>query len=132
MLHDATPGRLRLIVSPAVQWPAEPLKSEISKTRVPIPNELALLLSAAVALGDGTTIVTNEAGRAVGPWAIERAVRDARGRIPGPMATCGRTRRRHHARPSRRRSPRTNLPGYRPHPVIGDRPQPCRAGQAVA
>src|SRR5258705_9767592 len=67
---------MRGVVSPAVQWPAEPLKSEISKTPVPIPNELALQLSAAVAIGDGTTIVTNEAGRAAGPWAIERAVRD--------------------------------------------------------
>ena len=74
---------MRGVVSPAVQWPAEPLKSEISKTPVPIPNELALLLSAAVAIGDGTTIVTNEAGRAAGPWAIERAVRDVRRAIPG-------------------------------------------------
>ena len=74
---------MRGVVSPAVQWPAEPLKSEISKTPVPIPNELALLLSAALANGDGTTIVTNEAGRAVGPWAIERAVRGARRSVPG-------------------------------------------------
>jgi hypothetical protein len=60
---------MRGVVSPAVQWPVEPLNPEISKTPVPIPNELALLLSAAVANGDGTTIVTNEAARAAGPWA---------------------------------------------------------------
>ena len=87
---------MRGVVSPAVQWPAEPLKSEISKTPVPIPNELALLLSAAVAIGDGTTIVTNEAGRAAGPWAIERAVRDVRRAIPvfrrsSAFTTCGTT-----------------------------------------
>lgn len=74
---------MRGIVSPAIQWPAEPLKSEISRTPVPIPNELALLLSAAVAAGDATTIVTNDLGRPAGPWIIERAVRDVRDSIPG-------------------------------------------------
>jgi integrase len=70
------------VVSPAIQWPAEPLKSEISRTQVPIPNELSLLLSAAVARGNGTSIVCAESGRPAGPWAIERAVRDARRAIP--------------------------------------------------
>jgi hypothetical protein len=41
---------MRGIVSPAIQWPAEPLKSEISKTPIPIPDELSLMLSAAVAV----------------------------------------------------------------------------------
>ena len=33
---------MRGIVSPAVQYPAEPLKSETSRTAVPIPASLAL------------------------------------------------------------------------------------------
>jgi integrase len=74
---------MRGVISPAIQWPAEPLKSEISKTPIPIPNELSLLLSAAVAAADGTTIVSNEIGRPAGPWAIERAFRSARATIGG-------------------------------------------------
>jgi hypothetical protein len=74
---------MRGIVSPAVQWPNEPLKSETSRTPVPIPNELALMLSAALAADNGSTMVSNELGRPAAPWAIERAVRAARGGIPG-------------------------------------------------
>ena len=40
---------MRGVVSPAVQYPAEPLKSETSQTPVPIPQSLALELSAHVA-----------------------------------------------------------------------------------
>jgi integrase len=69
---------MRGIVSPAIQWPAEPLKSQISRPPVPIPNELSLVLSAAVAAGNGATVVTNEFGRPAGPWAIQRAFRDVR------------------------------------------------------
>jgi integrase len=72
---------MRGIVSPAIQWPAEPLKSEISKTPIPIPDELSLMLSAAVAVGGGATVVGNEFGQPAGPWAIERAVRAARERV---------------------------------------------------
>jgi len=39
---------MRCVVSPAIQWPAEPLQSETSRTPIPIPQELALELSAAV------------------------------------------------------------------------------------
>jgi integrase len=74
----------RGVVSPTIQWPNEPLKSDTSKTRIPIPNELSLELSAAVARGRGLTIVTAEDGRPIaGPWAIERTVRDARTKVEG-------------------------------------------------
>jgi integrase len=66
------------VVSPAVQYPAEPLKSETSRTPVPIPRELALELSAAVARWQGQTVVTDELGRPSSPWAIERAMRRIR------------------------------------------------------
>jgi integrase len=75
---------IRGVVSPTIQWPNEPLKSDTSKTRIPIPNELSLELSAAVAQGRGLTIVTAEDGRPIaGPWAIERTVRDARTKVEG-------------------------------------------------
>ena len=83
------------MVTPAVQWP---LKSETNRTPVPIPGELALMLSAAVAAADSTAVVTNELGRPAGPWAIERAYRAARDTVPGlPAAastTCGTTAHR--------------------------------------
>lgn len=74
---------MRGIITPAIQWPAEPLKSDTSKTPIPIPNEMALELSASVSAVGGQTIVTNELGRPAGPWAIERAVREARSGIKG-------------------------------------------------
>lgn len=73
---------MRGVVSPAIQWPADPLKSEMSRTPIPIPNDLALLLSAAVARGRGDAIVSDDAGRPAGPWAIQRALRRARLQVP--------------------------------------------------
>jgi integrase len=74
---------MRGIVSPTVQWPDEPLKSEASRIPVPIPNELALMLSVAASAAAGMRLVTNELGRPAGPWVIERAVRDARVQVVG-------------------------------------------------
>jgi len=75
---------IRGIVSPAILWPADELKSDTSKTPIPIPNELSLELSVAVARGNGKAIVTGDDGRAIaGPWVIERAVRDAREKVDG-------------------------------------------------
>ncbi len=67
---------MRGIIAPAVQYPAEPLKSDTSRTPIPIPNEFALELSRDVA---GRTWVLEDAlGAQVGPWAVERGVRAAR------------------------------------------------------
>lgn len=74
---------MRGIVTPAVQWPEDPLKSDTSRTAVPIPAELTLQLSAAVARWRGETVVTDGNRAAASPWAIERAVRTARKKIPG-------------------------------------------------
>jgi len=74
---------MRGVVSPAIQYPADPLKSETSRTPVPIPQELALELSAAVARWEGETVVTDEIGRTSSPWALERAIRTARRKVPG-------------------------------------------------
>lgn len=74
---------MRGIVSPVVQHPAEPLKSETSRTPVPIPRELALMLAANVERFGGSTVVTDEIGRPSSPWAIERSVRNVRGSVKG-------------------------------------------------
>jgi integrase len=66
-----TPGDvdfMRGIVSPVIQWPGEPLKTETSRTPIPIPRELTLLLSAALQVGEGGDLRQQRArptGRAV-------------------------------------------------------------------
>ncbi|HET8602562.1 MAG TPA: tyrosine-type recombinase/integrase [Marmoricola sp.] len=74
---------MRGIVSPAVQYPAEPLKSEMSQTPVPVPHSLTLALSAHVARWEAETVLVNELGRQLGPWALERAIRTARAKVKG-------------------------------------------------
>lgn len=71
---------MRGVVSPAVQYPAEPLKTETSKTPVPIPSALALTLSAHVAATTrrGDWFLANEWGQQLAPWTLQRAVRAAR------------------------------------------------------
>ncbi len=111
-LHDAMPERLRAavllgafaglrdaqacglriadidfmlgIITPAVQYPAEPLKTETSKAALPIPQSLALALSAHVARwSTDETVLANEWGDQLGPWALQRAIRAARAKVPG-------------------------------------------------
>ena len=78
---------MRGIVAPAIQWPAGPLKSETSRTPVPIPQELALELAAGVKKYEGTTVVANEVGEPCSPWELQRAVRVARKKVKGlPVA----------------------------------------------
>lgn len=74
---------LRGMLTPATQYPAEPLKTETSRTPIPIPRGLCTALSAHVARwrGGGEHLLVGEAGdsgRQLGPWVLERALRDAR------------------------------------------------------
>jgi len=69
---------MRGVVSPAIQWPDKPLKSHISRSSIPIPQEMALELAEAVRLGKGKSIVTDEWRNPGGPWTIERGIRAAR------------------------------------------------------
>ncbi|MGI8537733.1 MAG: site-specific integrase [Mycobacteriales bacterium] len=72
---------MRGVVSPAVQYPAEPLKSETSRTSVPIPRSLATELSAAVSGSE--TLLTDMWGHQLAPWTLERHLRAARVKVPG-------------------------------------------------
>lgn len=69
---------MRGIVRPVMQRAGEELKTEISRTPLPIPHELALELSAAVARWGGDYVVTDGLRGQTSTWAIERAVRAAR------------------------------------------------------
>jgi integrase len=73
---------MRGIISPAVQYPAEELKTEISTTSIPIPRSLALELAAHVQQHPGETLLTSPRGQ-LEPWRLERAIRTARGKVDG-------------------------------------------------
>lgn len=76
---------IRGIVHPVQQWPDKPLKTEGSGQPVPIPQDLALLLSASVQRYPSTMMVTGGvAGEPAPPWVIERAVRTARAAVDLP------------------------------------------------
>lgn len=68
---------MRGIVHPRVQYPAEELKTEMSKTPVPIPRTLALELSAHVERWPGKTLL-NRAGEQIPPSTIDYHVRKRR------------------------------------------------------
>jgi integrase len=74
---------MRGIIWPKVQYPAEDLKTDISRTAVPIPASLALGLSAHVARWPGATLLTDDRGGQLGPWTLERAMRTARTKVDG-------------------------------------------------
>ena len=74
---------MRGVIHPRVQYPAEELKTETSRTPVPIPRSLALDLSAHVAAWPGEWLLTNDRGGQLGPWQLQRAMRDARAKVPG-------------------------------------------------
>ncbi len=74
---------MRGIVSPARQYPDETLKTETSRTPVPIPESLALALSAHVAEFSDGWMLTDEFGHQLGPWQLQRAFRQARAGVPG-------------------------------------------------
>lgn len=74
---------MRGVIHPQVQYPAEELKTEISRTPVPIPRSLALELSAYVKDWPGETLLTGRGGGQLPPWALERAVRTARAKLDG-------------------------------------------------
>lgn len=74
---------MRAVIRPAVQYPAEPLKTEISRTPVPVAQSMALELAAHVRRHPGETVLAGGEGGQLGPWALERAVRAARGKVAG-------------------------------------------------
>jgi integrase len=74
---------MRGVVTPAVQWPAEPLKTRASCEQIPIPASLALRLSAHVATRQGEWVLTNRWGDQLSPTTLQRAWRRARQEVAG-------------------------------------------------
>lgn len=69
---------MRGVVTPEVQYPAEPLKTETSKTPIPIPAEMALELASYVERYASEWLVSDGVGGQASPWSIERAMRSVR------------------------------------------------------
>jgi integrase len=74
---------LRRPINPAVQYPADELKTETSRMPVPIPASMVLALSAHVLDLPSATVLTDERGGQLGPWMLDRAFRAARGKVAG-------------------------------------------------
>ncbi|MGB8206418.1 MAG: tyrosine-type recombinase/integrase [Mycobacterium sp.] len=75
---------IRGVVHPKQQWPDKPLKTDGSDQPIPIPQDLALLLSASVQKYPSDMMVTNGPGTdRCGPWIIDRAIRAIRDQIDG-------------------------------------------------
>lgn len=75
---------MRGVIHPAVQYPAEPLKSAVSMTPIPVGNLLALQLSAHVAAWPaGEHVMGNWYGKQLAPWTLEVHFRRARDEVPG-------------------------------------------------
>jgi integrase len=74
---------MRGVITPQIQYPAEPLKTEMSRTPIPIPRELALQLNHNPTKWGSDTIVTGEWGRSIAPYTIETNFRRARVQVEG-------------------------------------------------
>ena len=74
---------LRGIVAPTLQYPAEQLKTDTSRTPVPIPRAMAEAISASIARHGGAYVVTDGHGRQMAPKEVMRQIRKARARVPG-------------------------------------------------
>jgi integrase len=77
---------VRGVVHPVRQYADQPLKTAGSAAPIPIPRELTLLLSAAVAHHPSEWLVPrsiNGGDRPCSPNTVEKAVRDARATVPG-------------------------------------------------
>jgi integrase len=69
------------IVTPAVQYPVGPLKTEDSAAATPLPTTMTAELSAHVARWRAETLLTNTQGRQLAPWGLERAFGAAKAKV---------------------------------------------------
>ncbi|MGR6899775.1 MULTISPECIES: site-specific integrase [Glutamicibacter] len=74
---------LRGFITPAIQYPGVPLKTEESKNPIPIPRALAYELNKNPAKWGSETFVTLENGRPAAPYTIEARFRVARATVEG-------------------------------------------------
>ena len=88
---------MRGMVHPVRQHPADPLKTEISRTPVPIPQDLALALSRHVEDYSTRGCMCDEAGRQLGPWGLQRHTGQLERKCQGCRRGSGSTTRHYYA-----------------------------------
>jgi integrase len=71
------------IIHPAVEYPAEPLKTVISRMAIPIPPSLSTELLVHQAQFPGPAVLCDLDGHQIGPWRLERALCAAREKVTG-------------------------------------------------
>lgn len=74
---------LRGVITPAMQYPQEPLKTEVSKTPIPIPQSLALQLNRVPAKWGSTHLIVSESGKPVSPRMLNDAWMEVRPNVKG-------------------------------------------------
>ena len=75
---------MRAAVHPHVQYPVEEVKTKVSRTSVPVPASRVAELPAQIArYSRHGTVLAGADGRQLSPWAVERAMRTARKKVPG-------------------------------------------------
>lgn len=72
---------MRGVIKPAVQYPNAELKTEMSRTPIPIPLELAVELNRNPVKWGSPTIVVGMNGRPIAPYTLEEAFRRARATV---------------------------------------------------
>ncbi|GAA1229569.1 site-specific integrase [Prauserella halophila] len=80
------PGEVKWLqreLHPEVQYPEEPLKTDMSRTPLPVADTLLTALSEHVKVYPASTVLTNTDGRQAGPWRIDREMRRVRGGVEG-------------------------------------------------
>lgn len=70
-------------ITPSVQYPAEPLKTEMSMTAIPIPDAFVGELKRLLDGRTGGTVVVDDGGKQMGPWKVEREMRRRRVKVEG-------------------------------------------------
>jgi integrase len=71
------------VILPAVQYPAEPLKTEMSMTAVPIPDSFVGELKRLLDGREDGWVVPDDEGAQLGPWKVERHMRRIRRTVAG-------------------------------------------------
>ncbi|MFF3875994.1 tyrosine-type recombinase/integrase [Streptomyces sp. NPDC001978] len=71
------------VITPAVQYPAEPLKTEMSMTAIPIPDTFVGELKRLLDGRDDGWVVPDDDGAQLGPWKVERHMRRIRKQVDG-------------------------------------------------
>jgi integrase len=74
---------LRRSITPAVQYPADPLKTETSQTTIPIADALVTAIAQQCEAWPAATVLTDDLGGQLGPWRLEREFRRARVTVDG-------------------------------------------------